>query len=1710
MSNPEDYTVGWICAISTEFTAAQLFLDKEHDLPNEISSSDTNHYKLGEISGHNVVVAVLPDGEYGVGSAANVVTNLLRSFKNVRVGLMVGIGGGAPTSKNDIRLGDVVVSSPKNGTGGVYQYDFGKTIQGVRFEQTGFLDQPSATVRAALNGLKTKHDIHGHKIRDAIESILSQKPRLKKKGYTRPEPGSDLLFISSVVHSQYSESACMDSCAKQSSSVVFRRPRDDDDDDPAIHYGVVASGNQLMKDAVIRDKLANEKAILCFEMEAAGLMNHLPCMIIRGICDYSDSHKNKEWQGYAAMTAAAYAKELLLEIHPRSVKAEKKLAMAVEQLSGVVGKVGSSVEQLKAFGSSNAITAWLDAPDPSVNFNRAHDAHHTGTGQWFFKTGQFLQWRREENSFLWLHGMPGCGKTVLSSTIVRRLAEDGAAPVLFFYFDFSEARKQQFEAMIRSFLVQIYHKAASSQASIRLLYDSHSQGCVQPDLELIEDTLRSILSQLKNVDIVIDALDESQTLDRVLQWCKKTHDCKTTNLRLLVTSRTQVVQWPKKDQLFSIQSAEVNNDIRSYVSKRVHSDEFEHWKDCSTIRDRVEMELTEKADGMFRWAALQLDALRECYNKSSVEQALRNLPRTLYDTYTRTLDIIRAGPHGREVVLILQMLVWSGEPLSPDACNDAIAVKPEQVPGFDKDDRFFGTSYIVKICAGLIITVNTSWGIDHLRLAHASVNDYLLSLECSKAFADQLSERIARVSVLRTCFTYLHCLDWGITKNLHQLEIDYPFARWAATCWLQIVKIIDNMHDLTALVVHFLQSDSFPFEPFFRYMFQRLPRAEEGQCFPLYLAAYAGLERSSRYLIQSELVFSVSGLRLPAPVTQLTPELDRIFYLHKQIRTMNNAGGLHDRPRPHSADIDDLQSRLDASLVVASIQGHREVVRDLLYYGASPDAIDCLQDSHLKNLNALQLAAEHGHSRIVQLLIDSGSAIDFYEEGQYDGTALYQASRAGNIEVVRTLIASGANVNINCGLLGNALMAAIDSASDHAELVQVLIDAGADYSQTVQTRSPLQLASTRGNTRIVQVLINKGVHINTIGACGTALKLAAEYGREEVLELLLVHGADVELRQISAEPRNADRTLRNSDWTPLQAAVASDYIEVAKRLLHHGAHVDALSSSGTALVIAAECHYFSNCVQLLIDAGARPDGRDDQGRTALQKAAKYGTKRISVVRALLDHSMSFDAVRHDGKVLASDALEDRLQTLELLTHNATQVDEADRRDPPFRKSRTMEYKEIVGTLLQNVLHVMFADLIPDGLMSDDLMSDDLASAASSGDLETVKVLLEQGRSPNLLDQSGYTPLQAAAREGHIDVVQKLIECGAHVDMFGLRGTALAIAAESGHIDLVQILLEGGADPDRDDHYVLSHEASCQEYADIALRILEHTVHTDDLAPRGLVWTFASDSAYIDIARVLPNTGLEVNLQTALQEKAWEGHVNVVRKLLQRRAQVNTSNTDGTALEIAAQSGHLDVVKVLLKYDADIEKGSWTPLQRAAHHGHVQIVQELLEHGADVYANAEHVSALLQAVLSDRREIVQLLLSHGALPDGNDEGESSPLQYAARRGFTSMMLILLEAGADIHARGDHGCALEQAVRCGQNEAVRMLLERGARAEGTMEAGMSTPLQIASSKGHKTILRILLHYGASIDTWSRDGCALEQAVSAENYEIVVLLLKRGALC
>lgn len=283
----DDYTVGWICALpETELVAAGIILDIEHPVLSASDSKDSNSYLFGSIGAHNVVIACLPAQETGKVSAATLAKDMLRSFKAVRFGLMVGIGGGAPwygdgdedesddsesqdlEEIRDIRLGDVVIGLHSKSTEAIEQYDFGKSMQGRGFVSAGGrLNKPPQIVLAAVSMLQGQHKRKGN---NNISTLVSEKllkyPGIVKE-FSYPGLKKDRLFKADVLHVEGKKS-CKSCCGPLNSNLVKRGERDGNV--PKVHYGTIGSADQVMKDAIMRDKLAREKNIICFEMESAG------------------------------------------------------------------------------------------------------------------------------------------------------------------------------------------------------------------------------------------------------------------------------------------------------------------------------------------------------------------------------------------------------------------------------------------------------------------------------------------------------------------------------------------------------------------------------------------------------------------------------------------------------------------------------------------------------------------------------------------------------------------------------------------------------------------------------------------------------------------------------------------------------------------------------------------------------------------------------------------------------------------------------------------------------------------------------------------------------------------------------------------------------------------------------------------------------------------------------------------------------------------------------------------------------------------------------------------------------------------------------------------------------------------------------------------------------------------------------------------------
>ncbi|OCL11665.1 Pfs domain protein [Glonium stellatum] len=323
MLSHEDYTVGWICALPVEVAAAKAMLVDVHaDL--SIPPNDHNTYILGRIGPHNIVVACLPVGVYGTTSATTVASQMLSSFGSVRFGLMAGIGGGVP-SEADIQPGDIVVSKPTKAFRGVVQYDHGKIVREGRFERAGALNKPPQVLLTAIAKLQANHMLDESQIPIYLSRITANP--LKMSMFAHPSQQEDQLF-----QAEYEHIGLEDTCGHCDVSKLLARPARPTNN-PMVHYGLITSGNQVMKHGATRNRLAQELGVLRFEMEAAGLMDHFPFLVIRGICDYADSHKDKQWQGYVATTAAAYTKELFSVVPASQVTKAPTIAAITSEAS---------------------------------------------------------------------------------------------------------------------------------------------------------------------------------------------------------------------------------------------------------------------------------------------------------------------------------------------------------------------------------------------------------------------------------------------------------------------------------------------------------------------------------------------------------------------------------------------------------------------------------------------------------------------------------------------------------------------------------------------------------------------------------------------------------------------------------------------------------------------------------------------------------------------------------------------------------------------------------------------------------------------------------------------------------------------------------------------------------------------------------------------------------------------------------------------------------------------------------------------------------------------------------------------------------------------------------------------------------------------------------------------------------------------------------
>ncbi|KIL89218.1 vegetatible incompatibility protein het-e-1 [Fusarium avenaceum] len=694
LASYERYTVAWICALPKEMTAAQAVLDDVHEpLPRQ--KNDTNLYTLGSIGCHNIAIACLPSCEYGMNNAVNVLTNLTRTFTSIYLSLMVGIGGGVPRENFDIRLGDIVVGTR------VVQHDLGKIIESGQIQHTAVPRTLAHLLGKALSHLQAEHQPHSSRIPLILAEMFRGHPK-----YAHPT-APDRLFSSAYPHSSQAQSC--DECSP--SALVHRSERSTNN--PYIFYGTIASGNQVMKNSTVRDTVAQAIDAICFEMEAAGLNDICPCLTIRGICDYSDSHKSKEWQEYAAATAAAFAREFIEKLPPTE---------------DVLASTPDSVQQQDYWLQNEKYNKCLrdlretDPRDDKTRIEETKGGLLKDAYRWILNNAEFQEWHSaSEGQLFWIKGDPGKGKTMLLCGLINELEKEHGSCLSYFFCQATEARLSNATAVLRGLIYRLvvqrpplisYIEEKYEHAGKQLFEDGNAwQALSKIFMAMLEDSV------LEGVLLIVDALDECITgQERLLDLIVR-----SSNVKWIVTSRN----WPEIEQVLNLSTQkvrlhlELNQDsvckaVEAFIEHKVE-ELAEKKRYDAKLKSDVKSYLIENADGTFLWVALVCQELADnkVFRKSHTRLRLELFPRGLDPLYGRMMEYISSS-HDAEIcreILALASVVY--RPITLAELKTLLG--SQHVDEYDELPQIIG-------CCGSFLTLRG----DAIYFLHQSAKDFLL------------------------------------------------------------------------------------------------------------------------------------------------------------------------------------------------------------------------------------------------------------------------------------------------------------------------------------------------------------------------------------------------------------------------------------------------------------------------------------------------------------------------------------------------------------------------------------------------------------------------------------------------------------------------------------------------------------------------------------------------------------------------------------------------------------------------------------------------------------------------------------------------------------------------------------------------------------------------------------------------------------------------
>ncbi|KAJ7127852.1 ankyrin repeat-containing domain protein [Mycena epipterygia] len=846
--------------------------------------------------------------------------------------------------------------------------------------------------------------------------------------------------------------------------------------------------------------------------------------------------------------------------------------------------ISETVNKIYEMAVIEKIQKWL-GPPPEMG-KKQHDTLELlkeGTGRWLLDGNEVMEWQDNPGA-LWIRGDSGSGKSVLSSAVIKKLTDDqellqdlGKPPaVAFFYFDFKNKEGHAVENALQRIVLQLSAHSPYGYRALNKRYEL-SKGQTLPTYQELQDILQELLLELGCTYIVLDGLDECQDaeLDKLVDLVLMLQGWTRSALHFLITSQPRTIFADSFGAMtcISLASELTEQDIRSFLDDELQSNRYrlKTWASRPggpNIPD-ITSRIVQKSNGMFRLAACLLVELSRCKWQQELEETLENLPDDLFGIYNRFLERIRK----KDLVYVAGALRWMmfsqnwqwnmyenpSRIGQLDVLADAIAFDFSDLERhtYDPSRREDNTLAIVEWLEGLVTISDHASGARRVVLAHASVQDYLLSTQFTNLTGFDLSDKLSHTFLAESCIGYLlhfadHPLDWYGS---------YPCAEYAATYWSHHVL---RSHDQSILLDNTMRL------------------LKDGS--PQYIA-----------LNRLRTGYGPRSWVSPIPALSLCSEegyTDGVRALLKNGAEIN----IHECGT--------------SPLVAACRRGHTETVRLLLENGATIDGHELnvagseghadivnllLEKSNLnreKKARALKAACCWGYVDVVRFLLQSGAAVNGLEEE--DESPLQVAASMGRTEIVGLLLEKGANANAESKRRGSALQAACHI--HHAGIVRLLLENGADAKGHKEEESPLYGAASNGDTDIVGLLLEKGTDANV----ASALKAACSGGYTEIVQLLLASGADVNGHE-------------EEDGSPFEVAMSNEHMEIALLLLQNGANVNT-QGDHDEYVSALQATYREVYAMILLEKGIEI-ATDDESQGAIAYT------HADMVRLLLENGI---------------------------------------------------------------------------------------------------------------------------------------------------------------------------------------------------------------------------------------------------------------------------------------------------------------------------------------------------------------------------------------------------------------------------------------------------------------------------------------------------------